>query len=221
MASHIGNYNPGLINQNFQQSLRSDSQAIQHAFANTGQQSQVAKTIAEPEQPGDLHHLSAAALLSLTEPGDAVKEELAQQSGLSQSNDTNESEGAQRKRGFDREQEELADKLPEGFVELAGSNGTKQRMRVEEKDTLVRLDDARANAERVLGDIPKASLSAAQAVVKSQNLKSTKPKMKSDPAVDMAASQFERSIAPLLAAPLGNREPGNDRHGLPVATLEE
>ena len=197
------------------------------ARANTGSLATEAKSSvdeANGDDEGSGIQLSSAAMSTLEAEHDKELAEhgsdLAQQAGLTQTNDQNETEGTQRKRGWDREQAELAEgKDKKGFVEVSSNKGVKQLMTVEQHKNLSDMDDPDRTEHKVLSDIPEANVRAAGAMVEAQMSQgvSKVANMKSDPKVEDAAMEFEHKIAPPLAEPMDIKQPGNDKLSKPMS----
>ena len=217
MSTIGGNFTAAQVNQQFQVRIqRGDAPETQTAMANTGTLGDIAKESTDDE--GGVR-LSKDAMQTLG--GEQQKEvaehapELAQKSGMAQTNDRNEQDGIQRKRTAEREQ---AGETPEGYVSVSSPKGTKQLLTLEEHEVLQSMDRPEAAEEDILGDVPESNLKAAAALVKSQVTQgvSKVANLKTDPAVAEAAAQFERKIAEFLEGSLDIRQPGNDKLSLPM-----
>lgn len=146
--------------------------------------------------------------------------ELAQQAGLDVPADDHEQAELQRKRGYDRDQELLAEGPTadgKNYV-MAAPDGTKQVMKVEDHDYLKKMDDADFTDAQVLDDIPPKNLEAANAVMDTQMAQgvSKVAVLKSDPKIDAVAETMEVAPAPHLAEPMDIRDNTNDPKNKPI-----
>ncbi|MBS2034553.1 hypothetical protein JST97_06185 [bacterium] len=146
--------------------------------------------------------------------------ELAHQSGLDVPADDHEQAELQRKRGYDRDQETLAEGPTadgKNYV-MAAPDGTKQVMKVEDHDYLKKMDDADFTDAQLLDDIPPKNLEAANAVMDTQMAQgvSKVAVLKSDPKIDAVAETMEIQPAPPLAEPMDIRDTTNDPKNKPL-----
>lgn len=147
--------------------------------------------------------------------------EMAHQSGLDVPADDHEQAELQRKRGYDRDQEMLAEgPTSDGKgMKMAAPNGTLQVMKVEDHDYLTKkMDDPDFTDAQLLDDIPAKNLEAANAVMDTQMAKgvSKVAQLKTDPKIDAVAEQMEIEPMPKLVEPMDIRDTTNDPKMQPV-----
>ncbi|MBT9585409.1 hypothetical protein IV102_18855 [bacterium] len=145
--------------------------------------------------------------------------EMAQQVGIEPHGDTPEQNELRSKRGYEREQEELADgPVADGKVKLTSPEGKVQIMTVEDHSHLKTMDDPDVTDRRVLDDIPDANLNAANATLDTQmaNGVSKVAVLKTDPKIDAVAETMHVDPLPNLVEPMGIVEPGNDKTTKPM-----
>jgi hypothetical protein len=146
-------------------------------------------------------------------------QELAQQSGLTQSEDANEQSELRQKRGYDRDQEALAEgEVPPGFVQVESPTGETQLISEADHAQLEMMDDPDITDNRVLDDIPDANLEAAQGVMDTQLAQgvSKVAALKSNPEVEAMTEVMEIEAAPPLAEPMDIVGPGSDKLSGPM-----
>lgn len=151
--------------------------------------------------------------------------ELAQQAGLQEDDpDSNEAHETRVKRGAERDQQEKAEadkagiKVPMGHLVVTSSQGVEQVLDPDQISELTALDN---NAEhvynKVLGDIPEASLEAADRILDTQMKDGMTKVAKLKPVPEAQdAGRMELKGADFVSGPLDIREPGNDR-SLPLS----
>lgn len=147
-------------------------------------------------------------------------QELAQQAGIETGHETSERGELGRKRGYDRDHEELPDgPTPDGRVKLTSPEGKTQILKVEDHAHLERMDDPDVTDRRVLDDIPDANLNAANATLDTQmaNGVSKVAVLKTDPKIDAVAEAMEVKPLPTLAEPMDIVAPGNDKTTRPMS----
>lgn len=227
-----GNYFANVNAQWSKELARGDSQAGQSARNNSGIAGQQKKDSAPKSKPGAADEsgltLSDGARQHLQTETEHHAEyvaehgqELAQQSGLQQTEDTNQQDELQRKRGFEREQAGLADS--EGgstnFVEVESTTGELQQISLAEHATLQKMDDPDFTDQQLLDDIPETSLLAANEVMDTQLAQgvSKVATLKSDPKVEALTEVMEIAPAPRLAEPLDILGPGSDKLSAPLS----
>ena len=188
--------------------------------ANTQRQT-TAKPGRTPSEDGGLI-LSDAAQKSLQtahqEHIEGHEHELAHQAGLHETDgEGHEAQDLKMKRGYDRDQEQKAEKanpwqnLPEGAVVVDSPEGVKQILRKEERKRLKTQDeDLEQLEEELLGDIPQSNLEAAGKVMDTQ-LKQGVKKMANLKQLPEAreAALMQLKGADFMVEPLDIRNPGN------------
>lgn len=191
--------------------------------ANTQRKSSTAKKGAVSEEGSTLSDAAQRSLQTAhKEAIEGHEHELAQQAGLQEADPQNaENQELRRKRGYDREQEELmADgHLGDGRVKLTSPEGAVQVMSVDDHDYLKKMDDPDVTDSRLLDDIPEANLNAANATLETQMAQgvSKVAVLKTDPKVDAVAEVMEVHPLPALAEPMDIVGPGSDKTSKPVS----
>lgn len=213
------------INQQFANKLASgqgsvaDNLRSQSGVTQTAKKSTVGKGGRIQEEGSQLSPAAREALKSeQAQYADHVAEhghEMAQQSGLDVPSDDYEEAELQRKRGYDRDQEFLAEGPTadgQSFV-MASPDGTQQVIPVEDHQFLTtKMDDPDFTDARLLDDIPAQNLEAANSVMDTQLAQgaSKVAVLKTDPKIDAVAEEMEIQPAPPLAEPMDILDCSND-----------
>jgi len=226
-----GGFNAAQINAQFAKDLaKGDSAAATSARNNSGLTAQNKKGAAPAnkqvggEESGiTLSDAARQQIKSETEHhAEFVAEhadELAQQAGLYETEDSPEQAELQRKRGYDRQQEELGESaLAPGFVQLQSPTGEVQVVSEELAIKLNTMDDPDYTDSKLLDDIPDANLQAANATLETQMSKgvSKVAEFKSDPKIDAVAETMEVEPVQMLSEPMDIVGPGNDKLSGPM-----
>ncbi|MBX3172021.1 MAG: hypothetical protein KF760_31730 [Candidatus Eremiobacteraeota bacterium] len=147
--------------------------------------------------------------------------EMAHQAGLDVPEDDHEQAELQRKRGYDRDQELLAEgPTADGKgMKMAAPDGTIQVLKVEDHEYLTqKMDDPDFTDAQLLDDIPPGNLEAASAVMDTQMAQgvSKVAVLKTDPKIDAVAETMEMEPTSLLVEPMDIRDTTNDPKMQPI-----
>ncbi len=224
MASSVGNSGFN-INQQFSNQIgRGEGKTAknlrnQSGITNTAKKTTVKKGGTIAEEGSNLSPAAREALKSeqaqhaehMAEHG----QEMAHQTGLDVPADDHEQAELQRKRGYDRDQETMAEGLSSDGknFKMASPDGTIQVMKVEDHEYLTqKMDDPDFTDAQILDDIPAKSLEAANAVMDTQMAQgvSKVAQLKTDPKIDAVAEQMEIEPMPKLVEPMDIRDTTND-----------
>lgn len=145
-------------------------------------------------------------------------DELAHHAGLQETEDSPEQAELQRKRGYDRDQEELA-QLPPGAIQIPSLTGEVQVLTEDMAIRIDEMDDPDYTDAHLLDDIPESNLEAASATLDTQMSKgvSKVAEFKSNPKVDAVAEAMEVEPLTMLSEPMDIVGPGSDRLSGPMS----
>jgi hypothetical protein len=228
MAGSVNSNYGHLVNTRFQTELtKGDGATTQNLKNQSGvthtQKKTTVKKGGNVEENSNLSPAAREALKSAeAQHNEHVAEhghEMAQQVGIEPHGDRPEDRELHMKRGYEREQESLADgPTQDGKVKVTSPEGKTQILTVEDHSHLTKMDDPDHTDARVLDDIPDASLNAANAVLDTQMAQgvSKVAVLKTDPKIDEVAETMHVDPLPALVEPMDIVGPGSDKKSQPM-----